>query len=88
MKPYKKYGDIYNLTRQVRMLMRTKPHGDNNGLRIFWTDKIKECIDNIEYDYMYGYCAMFYLLHVLEKGPDLWAWKMFVLAHRLSYHHN
>lgn len=88
MKAYKKYGDIYRLTRQVRMLMRTKPHGDNDGLRKFWADKIKYGVDHKEFDYVYDYCAMFYLLIVLENGPQLWAWKMFVLAHRLSYHIN
>ena len=88
MKPYKKYGDIYSTTAQVRKCLKNKPYGDNEGLRDFWCDRIQVLIKEDYYknrDCIAGYCEMFYLSYVLEKIDVLRNWRLVVLAHRQQY---
>ena len=91
MKAYKKYGDIYHVTKQVRDCMANGYHGDVEGLRDFWCEKIQELLNGDVYknwDCIAGYCEMFHLSYVIEKKDILHNWKRAVLAHRQSYKYN
>ena len=94
MKPYKKYGDIYHMTKQVRSCLKNKPHGTNENLYDFWTEQMKSCLHENQFDLMCTYCAMTYLGWFIESQPRktyfpeanrIWFWKNFVRAFRGSY---
>lgn len=85
MKAYKKYGDIYKFTRQVRVCMKNGYHGTNDGLRDFWVERIADIVDNStekDFDCIMAYCLMYHLSYVIEKRDILFNWKRVVLSLR------
>lgn len=90
MKPYKKYGDFYAISKQVRSNLKTNGfHGSRKGLYRFWYDQAEECFRQGRLDSMYAYISMVALARVLDtQKPDkgvIFCWGMFVIAFRLSY---
>lgn len=90
MKPYKKYGDFYKLSKQIRNNLKTNGfHGSRQGLYSFWHEQAKKCFLENQIDLMYGYLSMVALAEVIddcnhEKDRIFW-WRMFVISFRFSF---
>lgn len=90
MKPYKKYGDFYAISKQVRSNLKTNGfHGSRHGLNAFWHEQAEKCFLEGRLDSMYSYLSMVAIANVMDNKSavkdSLFWWRMFVISFRLSY---